>query len=97
MVDMAQLAEGKEKTSGHIVSYQVLGPMEDHAESGLYYIMLVLDTGQQMYLNSTLEYLHQIMERKGRTATFIGEYLNDAKKQMGCDAIVFWDSDSPAQ
>jgi hypothetical protein len=97
MVDLTKLSEGKEKTSGHIVSYAVLGPTEDHAETNLFYVKLVLDNSQHIYLTSTLEYLHQIMERKGRTATFIGDYLNDEKKQLGCDSIVFWDSDSPAQ
>ena len=93
MVDITELAKGKDKTSGHIVSHRVLGKTQDFATSGLYHIVLELDTKQRIYLNSSLEYLEQILLRKSRTATFIGDYLNEEQKHMGCDAVVFWEND----
>jgi hypothetical protein len=69
----------------------LIGEAECPDDSELYYAKLSLDTGATVFLKSTQEYLEDLLARKDRAATFIGDFVNEDSQQLGAESIVFWD------
>lgn len=82
--------QGKDTFSGSILGFHILGPVDDQRNSELFHIRLTTDTGPFVYLKSTKEDVAKLMARAGEVATFVGEFLNEEKKHLGCDSIYFW-------
>jgi hypothetical protein len=86
--------KGKDTISGSILGVHILGPADDEQQPELLHIRLTTDTEQSVYLKATKQGLDELIARAGKTATFVGEFLNEEKKHLGCDSIYFWGEES---
>lgn len=94
MHNFREQTDGKDTFSGGIVGFHLIAPVEHEERTDLWHVRLTTDTGPFVYLKSTKEDLAKLMARGGRTATFVGDFLNDEKKHFGCDSIFFWAEES---
>ena len=91
MEDIQKMISGRDSISGHVVDYTLIGETECNEDTGVYYAKLSLDTGAIVYLKSTQEYLEDLISKRDRAATFIGDFVNEGSQQLGAESIVFWD------
>lgn len=91
MEDIQKMISGRDSISGHVVEYTLIAEAESGQDDNMYYAKLSLDTGAIVFLKSTQEYLEELVSRKDRAATFIGNFVNEAAQQLGAEDIVFWD------
>jgi hypothetical protein len=94
MDSLKDATEGKDTFSGAITAVHVLGPVEDEQNGELLHVRLTTDAGPFVYLKATKAGIEALLARGGQTATFVGEYLNEEKKHLGCDSVYFWGRES---
>ncbi len=93
MDDFNKMSEGKDRISGNIVSFAIVGTVAITPEPCVI-LEMTLDCGYRVYSQATKAVMAHLLARQHRTATFVGELFGDEKQKLDCDAVFFWDEDN---
>ena len=92
MKGLAERIAGRDSVSGIIQKVGILGVAEASEDGNLLTIKFTMDSGCSVFVLSTKDGLEAILERKERTATFVGEFLDGNRTTLNCDEVYFWDT-----
>jgi hypothetical protein len=96
MESLSDRIEGKDSVSGTIAKITIVTTPDAKSETGLLTFMVTLDSGCSVFFVSSRTGLEMVMERKDRTATFVGEFGDEAHTNLFCDEVYFWDTAAEA-
>ena len=89
---LAERISGRDSVSGNIVKVGILGVEESGDDGELLNLQLTIDSGHSVFVLSSRKALGAMLRRKDRTATFVGEFMDDARKNLCCEEMYFWDT-----
>jgi hypothetical protein len=94
MTSLQELIGDKDSVAGKIVKIFILGKALDFDSSQAFVFKFLLDGGEKVFAQATMDYLDVLMERKEKTATFIGKFVENDHKKLECESIVFWSDET---
>ena len=96
MKGLAERIAGRDSGSGNIVKFGVVGLPGSGEDEGLLTMKITIDSGFSVFFALQKERVEIITDRFDRTATFVGEFMDEERKQLFCDEVYFWSSPNEA-
>jgi hypothetical protein len=96
MKGFSERINGRDSVSGTMVKIGVIHVPEAANDQGLLTVMIKMDSGCSVVLMSSQDGIEKMIERRDRTATFVGEFVDEARQNLFSDEVYFWSETSEA-
>lgn len=96
MKGLAERIAGRDSVSGNIVKFGIIGAPEWGEDEGLLTMRITIDSGCSVYFVLPKDKIEIITERFDRTATFVGEFIDESRQKLCCEEVYFWSSSTEA-